>query len=85
MPLNHLEDAGLSETLPLTVSIEEAGRMLGYSRDTAYAAARSGVLPTILIGKRKRRVPSHRLLELLDGRTSRSVESSGRGPPAPRS
>jgi excisionase family DNA binding protein len=51
--------------LPATVSIEEAGRVLGYGRDTAYAAARNGKLPTILIGKRKRRVPMHRLLELL--------------------
>jgi hypothetical protein len=79
MPVKHPGAARPDETFPLTVSIEEAGRMLGYSRDTAYSAARTGKLPTILIGKRKRRVPTHRLLELLDGRTSSSGEGSGRG------
>ena len=60
------EIRGLRNVLPATLSIEEAGRLLGYSRDTAYEAARSGTLPTIRIGKRKRRVPTHWLLELLE-------------------
>ena len=57
--------------LPATLSIEEAGRLLGFGRDTAYAAARSGALPTILIGKRKRRVPTSHVLQLLGGGQAR--------------
>jgi excisionase family DNA binding protein len=55
------------QRLPATLSIEEAARLLGFGRDTAYAAARSGALPTILIGKRKRRVPTSCVLQLLSG------------------
>jgi excisionase family DNA binding protein len=35
-----------------TVSVEDAGRILGLSRGSAYAAARDGTLPTIRFGKR---------------------------------
>ena len=35
-----------------TVTVEEAGRLLGVSRGTAYDAAASGELPTIRIGRR---------------------------------
>jgi len=35
-----------------TVSVEEAGRLLGISRGTAYEAAKSGSIPVIRIGKR---------------------------------
>jgi excisionase family DNA binding protein len=35
-----------------TVSVEEAGRLLGVSRGSAYEAAASGELPTIRIGRR---------------------------------
>jgi excisionase family DNA binding protein len=35
-----------------TVSVEDAGRILGLSRGSAYAAARAGALPTIRFGKR---------------------------------
>ena len=35
-----------------TVTVEEAGRLLGISRGTAYDAAASGELPTIRIGRR---------------------------------
>ena len=58
-----------TDLLPTTLSIPEAGRLLGYGRDTSYAAAKDGRLPTILIGRKKRRVPTHRLLQLLDGTT----------------
>jgi excisionase family DNA binding protein len=34
------------------LSIEEAGQMLGISRNLAYQAAHSGDLPTIRIGRR---------------------------------
>jgi excisionase family DNA binding protein len=35
-----------------TVTVEEAGRILGISRGAAYAHARDGSLPTIRLGKR---------------------------------
>jgi excisionase family DNA binding protein len=35
-----------------TVSIEDAGRILGISRGSAYTAAAKGDIPTIRIGKR---------------------------------
>ncbi len=52
----------------LTYSIPQAGRLLGYSRNTAYEAAKRGELPTIRLG-RKIRVPKvalHRLLDSAD-------------------
>jgi excisionase family DNA binding protein len=36
----------------LTISVPEAGRRLGLSRNSAYEAARCGQLPTIRIGRR---------------------------------
>jgi excisionase family DNA binding protein len=35
-----------------TMTIEEAARLLGVGRNKAYAAARSGEIPIIKIGKR---------------------------------
>lgn len=35
-----------------TISVEEAGRRLGVSRNTAYEAAARGEIPTIRIGRR---------------------------------
>lgn len=52
----------------LTVGIEEAARILGYSRNTAYAAAKRGELPTIRLG-RKLRVPRAALLRMLNAPT----------------
>jgi excisionase family DNA binding protein len=51
-------------TEPLTLSVEEAGRLLGIGRGLAYEAARSGQIPTIRLGRRLL-VPRGRLLELL--------------------
>jgi hypothetical protein len=51
---------------PATVSVEQAGHILGLSRNGAYAAAARGDIPTVRIG-RKVLVPHHRLLALLDG------------------
>ena len=46
------------------LTIEEAGRLLRISRQSAYQAARAGELPTIRIGRRLL-VPRARLLALL--------------------
>lgn len=54
---------------PLTLSVEEAGRLLGISRGLAYEAARRGELPTIRLGRRLL-VPRARLLELVGAETS---------------
>jgi excisionase family DNA binding protein len=50
----------------LVLSIEEAARKLGISRESAYRAARTGELPTIRIGSLLR-VPKVRLERLIDG------------------
>ena len=50
--------------LPPTLSVEQAGAMLGIPRATAYRAAASGQLPTFRIGRRLL-VPTARLLDLL--------------------
>lgn len=55
----------------LTLSVEEAGRLLGYSRNTAYEAAKTGELPVIRLG-RKIRVPKVALQRLLDGAIPKS-------------
>lgn len=49
-----------------TVDVETAGKMLGISRNSAYAAARRGDLPTIKIGGRYL-VPKVALDRLLEG------------------
>jgi excisionase family DNA binding protein len=50
---------------PLTITVEDAARLLGISRGLAYEAARRGELPTIRIGRRLL-VPRARLLELVE-------------------
>lgn len=50
--------------LPPTLSVEQAGQMLGIPRATAYRAAAAGQLPTFRIGRRLL-VPTARLLDLL--------------------
>jgi excisionase family DNA binding protein len=41
-----------TDSLCLTLSVEEAARLLGISRGAAYTHARDGSLPTIKLGKR---------------------------------
>lgn len=41
-----------NELLCLTISVEEAARVLGISRGTAYSHARDGSLPTVRLGRR---------------------------------
>jgi excisionase family DNA binding protein len=48
-----------------TCTVEEAAKMLGISRVSAYQAAKSGELPTIKIGKRIL-VPTAALDRMLD-------------------
>lgn len=50
--------------LPATLTVEEAGRLLGISRSSAYRAAERGELPTITLAGRLH-VPTPRLLALL--------------------
>jgi hypothetical protein len=55
-----------AEKPQLTVSVPEAGRMIGIkSKDAAYAAAHAGTIPVIKIG-RLLRVPVRALEHLLD-------------------
>ncbi len=49
-----------------TLTVEEAGRVLGIGRNSAYEAVQRGEIPTIKIGKRLL-VPVRRLQRLLDG------------------
>lgn len=48
-----------------TLSVEEAGEVLGISRDLAYKAAARGDIPTIRVGPKRLRVPTARLLAML--------------------
>lgn len=48
-----------------TVSVEQAGRLIGISRAHAYAMVRDGSMPVIRLGPRRVRVPSAKLRELL--------------------
>jgi excisionase family DNA binding protein len=66
-----------SQTSPTVLTVEEAGRLLRISRQSAYQAARSGELPTIRIGRRLL-VPRAKLAELLgeplNGNSSADME-----------
>jgi hypothetical protein len=59
----------MSKTNPeqprLVYEVPEAGAMLGLSRNASYAAAKTGALPTIKIGKLLR-VPIRALEQMLD-------------------
>jgi excisionase family DNA binding protein len=50
LPLARKTAAG--DSLCLTVTVEDAARILGISRGAAYTHARDGSLPTIRLGKR---------------------------------
>ena len=57
-------------TMVKTISVEEAGKILGIARNSAYEAAKNGEIPTIRIG-RLIRVPIPALERLLLGGESR--------------
>ena len=69
------------DVLPPTITVEEAGELLGLSRSAAYRAADKGELPTIRFGRRLF-VPTPRLLTLLgvEGEESRGEERERRPP-----
>ncbi len=52
----------------LTMTVDEAGELLGVGRNTIYKAARNGQIPTIRIGKRDL-VPVAAIKKLLNGET----------------
>lgn len=52
---------------PRVYTVEQAGRLLGLSRPSAYQAAASGAIPTIRIGRRLI-VPKAKLAALLGER-----------------
>jgi excisionase family DNA binding protein len=54
------------DELPLTLTVEEAAKLLRIGRSAAYAAVHSGDLPTIKVG-RTFRVSRDRLIALLQG------------------
>jgi excisionase family DNA binding protein len=59
-----------------TWTVEEAGRLLGISRASAYGAARRGELPVIRVGRRYL-IPKVQLAHLLAGQQlAAAVETS---------
>ena len=50
----------------LTLTVNEAGKLLGLSRNSSYAAIRRGEIPSVRIGKRIL-VPRAALQKLLNG------------------
>lgn len=56
---------GQNTSEQLTISVEEAAKLLGISRGLAYQAAQRGELPTIRLGAKRLVVPRARLLEML--------------------
>ena len=56
----------MAKTDAMTLTIEEAARILGIGRNSAYEGARSGQIPTIRIGKRML-VPRQALERMLGG------------------
>ena len=65
----------MSEDAPLTLSVPEAGkRYLNLGRNSSYAAAERGDIPTIRVGKLLR-VPVKAMDALLDGANSKAPSS----------
>ncbi len=54
------------ENIRLTISVPEAGELLGVSRNKAYELARDGIIPTLRLG-RKLVVPKARFEEWING------------------
>jgi excisionase family DNA binding protein len=54
------------ETEKLTLTVKEAGELLGISRATAYMLASTGQLPIIRLGERRIVVPRAALMKMLE-------------------
>ena len=52
----------------LTLTVDEAAKVLGIGRTSAYEGVRAGQIPSIRVGRR-RLVPRAALLKLLEGRS----------------
>jgi excisionase family DNA binding protein len=63
----------LSDLEPLTVSVPEAGRMLGIGKAAAYAAAHRSQIPTIRMG-RLLRVPRRAIEVMLERAASEMID-----------
>ena len=57
--------SGSSETPSLTMTVDEAARILGIGRNSAYEAVRRNQIPSIRIGRRIL-IPRHRFLQWLE-------------------
>jgi excisionase family DNA binding protein len=67
-----------TDDAPATITVTQAGRLLGISRGGAYRAATAGELPTIRIGRRLL-VPVPALMSLLGAGATTTVEVAQRG------
>lgn len=52
--------------LPVALSVKQAAEMLGISRQKIYEGVRSGQIPSLRLGSRIS-IPTHKLMEMLDG------------------
>jgi len=59
---------GPQSSEPLCISVPEAARLLGVSRNTCYEMARLGQLPTIRCGQRRLVVPKAAFGKMLEER-----------------
>lgn len=59
--------------VPTTISVQEAGQLIGISTRTAYRAANRGQIPTMRIGRRLF-VPTRPLLAMLGLEPEEAVE-----------
>ena len=60
-----MSDATKEDAVPLTISVETAGVLLGLGRQSAYSAMWRDKLPTIDFGGRRKYVPVQRLAEMV--------------------
>jgi hypothetical protein len=67
-----MRDVKEKNDLPLTLTIEEAGRMAGLTRQSSYGAAARGEMPTVMLNGRKR-VPTARWLRICAGEELHAV------------
>ena len=63
----------------LTITVEDAGRLLGISRGHAYELVRRGELPAIRLGRRLV-IPTRAIEELLGAATAKRDETSAPHP-----